>query len=123
ETQLEERNVDLIKQVEDIDNAVKQLHDLIQHLDEQSRTRFQEMFNAIRENFAGEQGMFRRLFGGGQDDIALVPDEEGNVDWLESGIEVNAKPPGKQPRVISQLSGGEKAMTAVALLMAIFRSK
>ncbi len=123
ETQLEVRNVDLIKQVEDIDNAVKQLQELIVHLDEQSRVKFQEIFSAIRENFAGEQGMFRRLFGGGQADIALVPDDEGNVDWLESGIEVTAKPPGKQPRVISQLSGGEKAMTAVALLMAIFRSK
>jgi chromosome segregation protein len=53
----------------------------------------------------------------------LVPDENGVTDWLESGIEVTAKPPGKQPRVISQLSGGEKAMTAVALLMAIFKSK
>ena len=123
ETQLEAKNVDLIKQVEDIDNAVRQLQELIVHLDEQSRVKFQEIFGAIRENFAGEQGMFRRLFGGGQADIALVPDEEGNVDWLESGIEVTAKPPGKQPRVISQLSGGEKAMTAVALLMAIFRSK
>ena len=123
ESQLEEQNGDLIKQVEDIDNAVTQLATLIMHLDEQSRIRFEEIFTAIRENFAGDQGMFRRLFGGGQADIALVPDEEGNVDWLESGIEVTAKPPGKQPRMISQLSGGEKAMTAVALLMAIFRSK
>ncbi len=122
-SQLEEKNLDLIKQVEDIDNAVQQLQALIQHLDESSRTRFHDMFDAIRENFAGDSGMFRRLFGGGHADIALVPDEEGNVDWLESGIEVTAKPPGKQPRVISQLSGGEKAMTAVALLMAIFRSK
>jgi chromosome segregation protein len=53
----------------------------------------------------------------------LVPDEEGNVDWLASGIEIRAKPPGKEPRVISQLSGGEKSMTTVALLLAIFQSK
>ena len=123
ESLLEERNIDLIKQVEDIDNAVTQLQALITHLDNASRTRFEDVFTAIRENFAGDAGMFRKLFGGGSADIMLVPDENGNTDWLESGIEVNAKPPGKQPRVISQLSGGEKSMTAVALLMAIFKSK
>jgi hypothetical protein len=69
--------------------------------DSRKRSRF-------RENFAGPEGMFRKLFGGGSADIFLVPDEEGNIDWLESGIEVKAKPPGKEPRVISQLSGGEK---------------
>ena len=53
----------------------------------------------------------------------LVPDAEGNIDWLESGVEIRAKPPGKEPRVISQLSGGEKSLTAVALLMAIFKSR
>ncbi|MCI0630293.1 MAG: chromosome segregation protein SMC [Phycisphaerales bacterium] len=123
ETLLEERNVDLIKQVHDIDTAVNQLQSLIQHLDESSRKRFEGVFTSIREHFAGEAGMFRKLFGGGQADIMLLPDEQGNIDWLESGIEVRAKPPGKEPRVISQLSGGEKAMTAVALLMAIFKSK
>lgn len=123
ESLLEERNVGLIKQVEDIDNAVNQLQELIQHLDNSSRQRFEDVFTSIRQNFAGDNGMFRKLFGGGSADIMLVPDENGNTDWLESGIEVTAKPPGKQPRVISQLSGGEKAMTAVALLMAIFKSK
>jgi len=64
------------------------------------------------------------LFGGGSADLFLLPLEEtGEEDWLESGIEIRAKPPGKEPRLISQLSGGEKTMTAVALLMAIFRSK
>ncbi len=67
--------------------------------------------------------MFRQIFGGGSADIYLVPDEDGHVDMLESGIEIKAKPPGKEPRVISQLSGGEKAMTAVALVLAIFRSR
>ena len=123
EATLEDRNVDLIQQVEDIDTAVQQLQALISELDEASRTRFEETFTAIRDAFAGQQGMFRRLFGGGSADIMLVPDEDGNTDWLESGIEIKAKPPGKEPRVISQLSGGEKSMTAVALLMAIFKSK
>jgi chromosome segregation protein len=67
--------------------------------------------------------MFRKLFGGGSADVILLPDEDGKTDWLTSGVEIRAKPPGKEPRVISQLSGGEKTMTAVALLMAIFKSK
>jgi chromosome segregation protein len=88
-----------------------------------SRTRFEETFASIREHFAGPKGLFRQLFGGGSADIFLVPDENGNVDMLESGIEIKAKPPGKEPRVISQLSGGEKTMAAVALLLAIFESR
>ncbi|MFK7959922.1 MAG: chromosome segregation protein SMC [Phycisphaerales bacterium] len=123
ETQLEERNDDLIAQVADIDEAVGQLTELIEELDRTSLLRFQETFERIREHFAGENGMFRRLFGGGDADVMLVPDEDGKIDWLASGIEIRAKPPGKQPRVISQLSGGEKTMTAIALLMAIFQSR
>ncbi len=123
ETQLEERNEELIRQVEDIDDAVRQLESLIEELDRTSLRRFEDTFTAIRDNFAGAQGMFRKLFGGGSADLILLPDENGKTDWLESGIEVRAKPPGKEPRVISQLSGGEKALTAVAMLMAIFKSK
>jgi chromosome segregation protein len=81
--------------------------------------------------------MFRRRFGGGKAEVRLMPlvkeveqpdgtlakVETEETDLLESGIEVVAKPPGKEPRGISQLSGGEKTLTAVALLMAIFRSK
>jgi chromosome segregation protein len=67
--------------------------------------------------------MFRKLFGGGSADIMMLPDEDGHIDLLEAGIEIKAKPPGKQPRVISQLSGGEQAMTAVALLLSIFKAK
>src|SRR5262249_56452905 len=62
---------------------------------------------------------FRKLFGGGQADVLL----EDEADVLESGIEVVARPPGKELRSISLMSGGEKTMTAVALLLAIFRSK
>jgi len=123
ESILEERNVDLINQVKDIDEAKQQLTALIEQLEHTSRDRFEQAFNAIRQNFAGPDGMFRRLFGGGSADVMLLPDENGNIDMLESGIEIKAKPPGKEPRIISQLSGGEKAMTAVALLMAIFKSK
>jgi chromosome segregation protein len=96
---------------------------LIAELERTSRTRFEETFNTIRQHFAGNDGMFRKLFGGGSADIMLLPDDEGQIDWLNSGVEVRAKPPGKEPRVISQLSGGEKTLTAVALLMSIFKSK
>jgi chromosome segregation protein len=124
EGQLEQRNEDLVRQVADIDTATKQLGELIVQLDGVTRVRFEQVFNTVRENFAGNGGMFRRLFGGGSADLYLVPDEEtGEVDILESGVEVRAKPPGKEPRIISQLSGGEKTMTAVALLMSIFKSK
>ncbi|MDI9404535.1 MAG: hypothetical protein QM516_11745, partial [Limnohabitans sp.] len=122
-TQLEVRNEDLAKQLVDIDSAKTSLESLITELDDASRTRFQETFERVRETFAGPTGMFRRLFGGGSADIYLLPLESGETDWLESGVEIRAKPPGKEPRVISQLSGGEKTMTAVALLMAIFQSK
>ncbi len=122
-TQLEVRNEDLAKQLVDIDSAKTSLEQLITELDDASRTRFQETFERVRETFAGPTGMFRRLFGGGSADIYLLPLENGETDWLESGVEIRAKPPGKEPRVISQLSGGEKTMTAVALLMAIFQSK
>ena len=122
-TQLEVRNDELVKQLGDIDSAKTSLEALVKELDDASRTRFQETFDRVRETFAGQTGMFRRLFGGGSADIYLLPMENGETDWLESGVEIRAKPPGKEPRVISQLSGGEKTMTAVALLMAIFQSK
>jgi len=124
EEQLEERNEDLIRQVADIDEARARLEDLITRLSDATRTRFQEVFEHISAHFGGDSGMFRKLFGGGRAEVRMIPNEEtGEIDWLESGIEVLAKPPGKQPRVISQLSGGEKTMTAVALLMSIFQSK
>jgi chromosome segregation protein len=124
---LERRFLELERQLADIDGAKLQLSALIERLDTVSRTRFQETFEAVRERFAGDAGMFRRLFGGGSADLFLLPFEDGpragETDWLESGVEIRAKPPGKEPRVINQLSGGEKTMTAVALLMAIFQSK
>ncbi|MFT5424109.1 MAG: chromosome segregation protein [Phycisphaerales bacterium] len=132
ETQLESRNDSLIAQVHDIDEARIRLATLIERLNIASRDRFGEIFTLIKDEFGGKDGMFRRLFGGGRAEVrlmGLVKEIDGQkvvtdkTDLLESGIEIIAKPPGKEPRSISQLSGGEKTLTAVALLMAIFRSK
>ena len=73
-------------------------------------------FEFLRENF---QGLFRKLFGGGRADILLTDPD----DVLDSGIEILARPPGKELRSLSLLSGGEKTMTALAMLFSIFKSK
>ncbi|MEZ6233872.1 MAG: AAA family ATPase [Phycisphaerales bacterium] len=132
ERTLAARNDDLIQQVADLDAAGRQLRELIDRLNDASRARFEETFVRVQEEFGGKNGMFRRLFGGGKAEVRLMPlvkeingekVETDQVDMLESGVEIIAKPPGKEPRSISQLSGGEKTLTAVSLLMAIFRSK
>lgn len=124
ELDLESKNEDLAKQVADLDAAKEQLTALIKELADVSRERFKQAFEAIQASFGGPNGMFRKIFGGGRAEVRLIPNEEtGEIDWLESGVEVLAKPPGKEPRTLSQLSGGEKTMTAVALLMSIFESK
>ena len=122
-TELEGRTQELASQLTDIDAAKAHLERLVVELDATSRVQFEETFNMVRENFGGTNGMFRRLFGGGSADMYLIPMEDGTIDWLASGIEIRAKPPGKEPRIITQLSGGEKSMTTVALLLAIFKSK
>ena len=137
ETTLEKSNDELVAAVTDLDNARVQLIQLIDTLNIASKERFGEVFAKIQENFGSDSGMFRKLFGGGKAEVRLMPlikeveQPDGSIakietdetDLLESGIEVIAKPPGKEPRSISQLSGGEKTLTAVALLMSIFRSK
>ncbi|MEM1184912.1 MAG: chromosome segregation protein SMC [Planctomycetota bacterium] len=132
EDTLAEKNEELVAQLADIDEARARLVELIETLNEASKARFGEVFARIQGHFGGQDGMFRKLFGGGRAEVRLMPlikEVDGQkvqtdeVDLLESGIEVIAKPPGKEPRSISQLSGGEKTLTAVALLMSIFRSK
>lgn len=113
---LEERHTFLANQVQDLNESKAQLQQLINRLNKQSREKFVETFDQIRINF---QQIFRKLFGGGKADIVL----EDADDVLEAGIEVIAKPPGKETRSISLLSGGEKSMTALALLFSVFRSK
>jgi chromosome segregation protein len=138
--ELEKRQQFLATQVTDLTDAKLQLEKLIEEINTESGVRFEQTFNAVREHF---QGMFRKLFGGGKADIYLeteldppknapreigpdgepLPIQKIKVDILDAGIEIIARPPGKQPVSISQLSGGEKTMTCVALLMSIFKSK
>jgi len=140
--ELEQRQQFLSGQVTDLTTSKKQLEELIDEINRESSARFEQTFNAVREHF---QGMFRKLFGGGKADVYLeleVDDKDASqapslgpdgqtvlplmkktVDPLEAGIEIMAHPPGKKPATISQLSGGEKTMTCIALLMSIFKSK
>lgn len=113
---LEERHEFLSSQVEDLNKSKSQLQQLISRLNKKSRERFRETFEEIRVHF---QEIFRKLFGGGKADIVL----EDSEDILEAGIEIAARPPGKETRSISLLSGGEKSLTALALLFAVFKSK
>lgn len=114
--ELKARSEFLGSERDDLDNAREDLENLINRLNDECRKKFDETFNSVKENF---QLLFRRLFGGGKADLIL----EDNDDPLDAGIEIIARPPGKEPKSISLLSGGEKALCAVALLFAIFRSK
>jgi chromosome segregation protein len=114
--ELEARAGALRLQFEDMTGAQKTLLEIIAEINGESRRLFNETFAAVRTHF---QELFRKLFGGGMADIVL----EDETDVLESGIEIVARPPGKELRSISLMSGGEKTMTAVALLLAVFRSK
>jgi chromosome segregation protein len=113
---LEQRFQNLSAQLQDLVEAKAALEDIIRRINLESRRRFAETFQAIRENF---QQLFRKVFGGGEGDIVL----EDPDDILECGIDIKARPPGKELRSISLLSGGEKTMTAIALIMAIFRTR
>ncbi len=113
---LESRFKTLSDQHQDLTAAKASLEKIIDRINTDSRRLFAETLETVRGHF---QKLFRDLFGGGQGDIVL---EEG-VDILESGIEIVARPPGKEPRSISLLSGGEKTLTCAALLLAMFRSR
>lgn len=114
--ELEGRAANLQAQFDDLTAAQKALQEIINTINNDSRRLFAETFHTVRGHF---QELFRKLFGGGMADVML----EDETDILESGIEIIARPPGKELRSISLMSGGEKTMTAVALLLAIFRSK
>ena len=114
--ELAERYDRLSDQLSDLVEARNALDDIIRRINVESKRMFVETFGAIRGHF---QELFRKLFGGGEADIVL----EDADDVLECGIDVVARPPGKELRSISLLSGGEKTMTAVALLLSIFKCR
>ncbi len=107
-----ERKRYLDAQHADISRSLQTLEQAIRRIDRETRDRFKETFDAVNQGF---QQLFPRLFGGGQAYLALTGE-----DLLETGVTVMARPPGKRNASIHLLSGGEKALTAVALVFAIF---
>ncbi|HPH68677.1 MAG TPA: chromosome segregation protein SMC, partial [Kofleriaceae bacterium] len=108
----------LTAQRSDLDRAVDQLQKAIDKINKTSRRLFKETYTAINNTF---KTVFPRLFRGGQAALSLTGGED--VDLLEAGIEIMAQPPGKKNATVEQLSGGEKALTAVALVFSIFLIK
>ena len=112
--ELDERYQFLNKQRADIEQSIADTQKAIAEINRRSVEQFQDAFKHIRENFIE---VFQILFNGGQCDLRLLDDG----DVLESGIDIIAQPPGKRLQNVLLLSGGEKALTALALLIAIFR--
>lgn len=110
--QQSERKVYLDSQNEDLEKALKTLQNAIRKIDKETRTRFKETFDKIN---TGLQSLFPRVFGGGQAYLDMTGD-----DLLDTGVAIMARPPGKRNSTIHLLSGGEKAMTAIALVFSIF---
>lgn len=110
--ELLERHTFLSNQYEDLQQAEKTLEQIIEELDEGMRKQFSEKFREIQREF---DKAFKELFGGGKGTLELSEDE----DILEAGIRIISQPPGKKLQNMMQLSGGEKALTAIALLFAI----
>jgi chromosome segregation protein len=107
-----ERKTYLDNQLADLASAMETLEGAIKKIDRETRQRFKETFDRVN---AGVQELFPRLFGGGHAYLELTGD-----DLLNTGVSIMARPPGKRPSNISLLSGGEKALTAVALVFSIF---
>ena len=107
-----ERKMHLDEQNEDLMDALDTLLTAIKKIDKETRTRFKETYDQVNE---GLQKLFPRIFGGGSAHLELTDD-----DLLETGVQIIAQPPGKKNATIHLLSGGEKSLTAIALIFAIF---
>ncbi|WAA13637.1 chromosome segregation protein SMC [Fervidibacillus halotolerans] len=111
---VKERYEFLMEQKKDLQDAKDTLYQIIAEMDEEMVRRFQETFSAIRDEF---NDVFCSLFGGGRADLTLTDPE----DLLNTGVEIIAQPPGKKLQNLALLSGGERALTAIALLFSILR--
>ncbi|MBR4172147.1 MAG: chromosome segregation protein SMC [Kiritimatiellae bacterium] len=114
---LEERYAFLKAQEEDLTNAKTEVLNVIQQINTQSYEMFKKTFDQANENF---RTMFTKLFNGGEARLVMLENQE---DPLECGVDIIARPPGKRPQSVTLLSGGERTMTAVSLLFAIFMIK
>ena len=114
--QVSERYGFLLDQRKDITDAMDELNSIIEDMDKIIKNRFKTNFNLVVKNF---EKIFKDLFGGGTAELTL----DNENDPLESGIEINAQPPGKKLQNINLLSGGEKSMTAIALMFAVLKTK
>jgi len=114
--QLSQRYDFIVTQQNDLIKAKKDLEEVIQKINQTTVENFKKTFDVVRENFKIQ---YKKLFGGGEADLALT--DENNL--LESGVDISAQPPGKAVKNILQCSGGEKALTAVALLFSFFLTK
>jgi chromosome segregation protein len=103
----------LVKERDDLVEAIKRLRQGIQSLNREARERLLTSFETVNAHF---KRLFTELFGGGQAELHLIESD----DPLEAGLEIIAKPPGKKPQTLSLLSGGEQALTALALIFAVF---
>ena len=112
--ELRERFEFLTEQKEDLERTMASLREAISRINRTSRKRFRETFDAVNERF---QVLFPRLFRGGKASLSLTESE----DLLESGVDITAQPPGKRLQNVSLLSGGEKTLTSLALLVALFQ--
>ncbi|MHA7970105.1 chromosome segregation SMC family protein [Rhizobium sp. CAU 1783] len=111
--ELSERLAALIKERDDIIDAIKKLRGAIQSLNREGRERLIAAFDVVNAQF---QRLFTHLFNGGTAELQLIESE----DPLEAGLEILARPPGKKPQTMTLLSGGEQALTAMALIFAVF---
>jgi chromosome segregation protein len=112
-TELETRLGEMRSETEDLEEAIKRLRQGIQNLNREGRQRLLAAFETVNDHFTS---LFQHLFGGGTANLSLV----GSDDPLEAGLEIIARPPGKRPQVMTLLSGGEQALTALALIFAVF---
>ncbi|MCJ9761299.1 chromosome segregation protein SMC, partial [Agrobacterium sp. SHOUNA12C] len=111
--ELTERLQALIKERDDVIDAIRKLRGAIQSLNREGRERLIAAFDVVNAQF---QRLFTHLFGGGTAELQLIESD----DPLEAGLEILARPPGKKPQTMTLLSGGEQALTAMALIFAVF---